>query len=202
MQKPAVTQYPVHELIRQRWSPLAFAERTIEPEKVGSLLEAARWAPSSYNQQPWSYILATRDDTEEFQRLFSCLVEGNQPWASRAGLLLLAVAKLHFDHTGKPNRHAFHDVGLANENLVLQAVALGLAAHQMAGFDRTRARQLYEIPDTHEPLTMIAVGYPGRIDDLPESYRDRESAPRTRKPLAEMAFRGRWGEPSPIVAAK
>jgi len=196
MRKPADSQSPLHELISERWSPRAFAERSIEPDQVRSLLEAARWAPSSFNGQPWSYLIALKDQPEEFDRLASCLVDGNA-WAKRAPLLLLAVAATHFAHNGKPNRHAFHDVGLANENLVLQAGAMGLVVHQMAGFLPDRARELYEIPEGQEPLTMIAVGYPGEVDDLPEPLRARETTPRSRKPLAEMAFSGKWGAVSP-----
>jgi len=198
MDKPAESSAPLHELIRERWSPRAFADRSIEPQKVRSLLEAARWAPSSFNGQPWSYIVATKDEPEEFARLASCLVDGNA-WARRAALLLLAVAKSNFAHNGQPNRHAFHDVGLANENLVLQATAMGLVAHQMAGFVADRARELFQIPEGQDPVTMLAVGYPGEVNDLPEPLRAREMSPRSRKPLAEMAFTGKWGNVSPLV---
>jgi nitroreductase len=198
MHKPAESSSPLHELIRERWSPRAFAKRSVEPEKIRSLLEAARWAPSSSNGQPWSYLVATKDEPAEFARLAGCLVDGNA-WAKQAPVLLLAVAAMHFAHNGKPNRHAFHDVGLANENLVLQAGALRLVAHQMAGFLPDRAREIYQIPDGQEPLTMIAIGYPGELDDLPEPLRARETAARSRKPLAEMAFSGKWGAVSPLA---
>ena len=168
MRKPAESSAPLHELIRERWSPRAFADRGIEPGKIQSLLEAARWAPSSSNGQPWTYLLATREETQEFDRLASCLVDGNS-WAKRAPLLLLAVAATHFANNGKVNRHAFHDLGLANGNLVLQAGAMGLVVHQMAGFLPDRARELFEIPEGQEPLTMLAVGYPGDVNDLPEA---------------------------------
>lgn len=198
MRKPAESSVPLHELIRERWSPRVFRDRSIEPDKIRSLLEAARWAPSSYNGQPWSYLVATKDEPEEFERLASCLESGNS-WAKRAPLLLLAVAATHFSHNGKPNRHAQHDLGIANENLVLQAVAMGLAAHQMAGFQPDRARELFQIPEGQEPLTMLAVGYPGEPDDLPEQLRARETSPRSRKPLADMIFTGKWGTVSPLL---
>jgi nitroreductase len=198
MQKPAESSLPLHELIRERWSPRAFAKRSVEPEKIRSLLEAARWASSSWNGQPWSYLVATKDEPAEFARLASCLVDGNA-WAKQAPVLLLAVAAMNFAQNGKPNRHAFHDVGLANENLVLQAGAMGLVAHQMAGFLLDRAREIYQIPDGQEPLTMIAIGYPGVLDDLPEPLRARETTARSRKPLAEMAFSGKWGAVSPLA---
>jgi len=193
MRKPAESQAPVHELIGERWSPLSFAKTSIEAGRIFSLLEAARWAPSSFNQQPWSYLIATKDQPEAFDRLASCLVEGNA-WAKRAPLLLLAVAATLSERTGKPNRHALHDVGLANENLVLQAVAMGLVAHQMAGFLPERARELFAIPDGHEPLTMIAVGYPGEVDDLPEALRARETTARSRKTVSSFVFADKWGQ--------
>ncbi len=198
MSKPAETQVPVHELIRERWSPIAFSDRPLEREQIVSLLEAARWAPSSYNGQPWSYLIATKDEPEEFERLASCLVEGNS-WAKRAPLLLLAVAALNFTHNGKPNNHAFHDVGLANENLVLQATSLGLVVHQMAGFLPEKAREVFAIPEGQVPLTMIAVGYHGQVSDLSESQQQRELSARSRKPLEELAFTGKWGQISSLV---
>jgi nitroreductase len=198
MHKPAESSSPLHELIRERWSPRVFAKRSVEPEKIRSLLEAARWAPSSSNGQPWSYLVATKDEPAEFARLAGCLVDGNA-WAKESPVLLLAVAAMNFAHNGKPNRHAFHDVGLANENLVLQAGALGLVAHQMAGFLPDRAREIYQIPDGQEPLTMIAIGYLGELDELPEPLRARETAARSRKPLAEIAFSGKWGAVSPVA---
>lgn len=137
----AETQYTVHELIRGRWSPRAFSNRTVERDKLLSLLEAARWAASSYNEQPWSLIVATQDQPSEYARLLSCLVEFNQSWAQSAPVLMLSVAKLHFDRNGKENRHAFHDVGAAASNLATQAIALDLFVHQMAGFDAQKARR-------------------------------------------------------------
>jgi nitroreductase len=198
MSNPAETQVPVHELIRERWSPIAFSDRRLEREQIVSLLEAARWAPSSFNGQPWSYLIATKDEPEEFERLASCLVEGNS-WAKQAPLLLLAIAATNFTHNGKPNNHAFHDVGLANENLVLQATSLGLFVHQMAGFLPDKARELFAIPEDQVPLTMIAVGYHGQAGDLSEALQKREQAARSRKPLKELVFTGRWGQISLLV---
>ena len=198
--KPADARFPLHDLIRDRWSPLAFDGRSISADALGSLLEAASWAPSSFNGQPWSYLVAQREDSAEFEKLLRCLVEGNVPWAQNASALLLAVASLKFSHNGKPNRHAQHDVGLANENLVLQAQALGLAAHQMAGFDPEKARQLYEIPPDHEPLTMIAVGHQADPSRLSAPLRTREDSPRSRKLLSGMVYTGRWGAPEAFVS--
>lgn len=197
-EKPAQTQYPVHELIRNRWSPRAFADRPIEPDKLLSLIEAARWAPSSYNYQPWRFIVATKYNPTEYNRLLGTLIEFNQGWAKNAPVLILAVAKLHFDD-GKPNRHAFHDVGLALENLVLQATALGLSVHQAAGFDVDKARKEYQIPEEYEPATVVVIGYAGDPQILPDGLREREIAPRMRKPLPELLFTGQWGNVSPLL---
>lgn len=195
MEKPAETDHPIHDLLRRRWSPRAFADRAIETEKLLRLLEAARWAPSSYNEQPWAFIVATKDQPEAFDRLAGCLVEFNARWARAAPMLALSVAKLQFERNGKPNRHAMHDVGLAAENLVLQATAEGLAVHQMAGFDVEKARRDLALPEGYEPVAMMAVGYPGPPDSLSDALRQRELAPRTRRPLAEFVFSGTWGQP-------
>ena len=195
MEKPADTQYPIHDLLRQRWSPRAFDDRSIEPEKLRSLFEAARWAPSSNNGQPWRFIAATKEHKTEHDRLFNCLVEGNQKWAYRAPVLILSVASLNFEDDAKPNRHAFHDTGMAVENLVLQATALGLAAHQMAGFDVEKACADLKIPSGYEPVAMIAVGYPGDLASLHDRLREREQQPRSRQPISEWTFLGQWGTP-------
>ena len=193
MEKPAATDHPIHELIRRRWSPRAFAARSVEPEKLASLFEAARWAPSSFNGQPWHYIVATKDDEAGFARLLNCLRPQNIQWAQHAPVLIIAVAKLSLEEGRGPNRHAFHDVGLANENLVLQAVALGLVSHQMAGFFPDKARETFDIPEGYEALTAIAVGYAGDPDDLPPEIKARELQPRERRPLSAFVFADAWG---------
>jgi len=200
MEKPAETQYPIHDLLRRRWSPRAFSDRRVDPAIMRSLLEAARWAPSSYNEQPWSFIVATKDDPVEFGRLLSCLVEGNIQWAQHAPVLMVSVARLSFEDDGKPNRHAFHDVGLAVANLIVQATALGLVVHQMAGIFPDKIRELYGIPEGYEAVAGIALGYPGDPQSLPEGLRKRELAPRERKPLTEFVFSGSWGQTSPLVS--
>jgi len=200
MVKPADTQYPIHELLRRRWSPRAFSDRRVDPAIMRSLLEAARWAPSSYNEQPWSFIVATKDDPVEFGRLLSCLVEGNIQWTQHAPVLMASVARLSFEDDGKPNRHAFHDVGLAVANLIVQATALGLVVHQMAGIFPDKIRELYGIPEGYEAVAGIALGYPGDPQSLPEGLRKRELAPRERKPLTEFVFSGSWGQTSPLVS--
>ena len=197
MKRRAESAYPLHDLIAERWSPYGFDPRPVEPEVLGSLLEAARWAPSCFNEQPWRFLVAPRADGEAFDRLADCLVEGNA-WAKEAPLLMLSVALTTFERNGKPNRHAQHDVGLAVENLVLQAAALGLVAHQMAGFDAQAARETLSLPENADPMAMIALGYPGDPAALPERLAERERGPRQRRPLEAIAFGARWGEASPL----
>jgi nitroreductase len=198
MEKPADTQYPIHDLLRQRWSPRAFDDRPIEPEKLRSLFESARWAPSSNNRQPWRFLVATKEEKTEYDRLFNCLVEANQKSAYRAPVLMLTVAQLQFEN-GSPNRHALHDTGMAAENLVIQATALGLVAHQMAGFRIDQARADCKIPEGYEPVAMIAVGYPGDPALLSDRLRAREVQPRVRKPLTELVYSATWEQPSPLL---
>lgn len=195
MQKPALADDPIHELLARRWSPRAFAEQPVGREQLRSLFEAARWAPSSSNEQPWRFVMATKDDQAAYARLLDCLLEGNRKWAFRAPVLILSVACMNFDDNAKPNRHALHDTGMALENLLLQATALGLVAHPMAGFDIERARVELTIPSGYEPVAMIAVGYPGDLNVLPDYLQQREMKPRERKPLTEIAFAGQWGVP-------
>ncbi len=199
MEKPAVTQYPIHDLLRKRWSPRAFSDRRVEPDRLRSLLEAARWAPSSNNEQPWSFIVATKENEAEHGRLLGCLMEGNVPWAQHAPVLMVSVARKSFEENGTPNRHAFHDVGQAVADLSVQATALGLVVHQMAGFHPDKVSELYGIPKEFEPVAAIALGYPGDPDTLPERYKQRELAPRERKPLTEFVYAGRWGKASPLL---
>ncbi len=196
--KPADTQYPIHELLRQRWSPRAFDNRSIEPEKLRSLFEAARWAPSSNNGQPWRFLVAVKENKVEYDRLFNCLMEGNQTWAHRAPVLLLSVAELQFED-GSQNRHALHDTGMAVENLVIQATVLGLVAHQMAGFRVDQARADCQIPHDYEPVAMIAIGYPGDPSLLSDRLRARELQPRTRKPVTEFVYSTTWEQPLPLL---
>ena len=199
MKPPAETAHPIHELLRHRWSPRAFADAQVMPDQLRTLFEAARWAPSSFNEQPWGFILTTRDDPEPFGRLLATLTERNRSWASRAPVLILSVARLRFARNGKPNRHALHDVGMAVENLVIQATALGLVVHQMAGFDVDKAREAFGIGEGLEPVAAIALGLPGDPESLPDGLRERELEPRARRPLEEFVFGGRWGAASSLV---
>ncbi len=197
--KRAKPDHPIHELIASRWSPYAFDERRVSDDDLRSLFEAARWAPSSYNEQPWSYIVATKASPAEFERLLSCLVEGNQPWAKAAPVLALGCTSLNFVRNGKPNAAAVHDLGLASANLVLEATARGLFVHQMIGILPDKARELYRIPEDVQPKTGLAIGYGGDPDTLPELYKERDLAARSRKGLGEFVFGGQWGTASALA---
>ena len=192
-------QAPIHDLIANRRSPRAFSDQPIESAKLLSLFEAARWSPSSANEQPWRFIVASQDDSREFSALADSLMEGNRRWALRAPVLILAMAQTTYTRTGKPNSHAWYDVGQAVALLSMQATALGLAAHQMGGFDADKIRQHLAIPEGFEPVVIVAVGYPGSTVDLPEDLRKREQAPRTRKLLETFVHTGEWGRPSPHI---
>lgn len=200
MEKQASTDHPVHELIAKRWSPYSFDDRAVSEADLRSLFEAARWAPSSYNEQPWNYIVATKEKPEEFSQLLSCLVDGNQVWARNAPVLALGVARLNFTRNDKPNRAAIHDLGLAAENLVIEATARGLVVHQMIGILPDRVREVYKIPEGYEPMTGIAIGYVGDPNRLPDHLKERDLAPRSRKPLREFVFSGTWGTASHLVS--
>jgi nitroreductase len=189
----AVTDYPVHELIASRWSPYSFANRSVSDQDLRSIFEAARWASSSYNEQPWSYIVAKKEEADEFGRLLSCLVEANQKWAKSASVLALGISRLNSARNNEPNRAAIHDLGLAAANLVLEATARGLAVHQMIGIFPNKVRELYSVPEGYEPMTAIAMGYAGNPINLPEELRARDAARRPRKPLKEFVFGGKWG---------
>jgi len=197
MNNPAPTDVPIHDLLTRRWSPRAIdPERAVDAADLRALLEAVRWAPSTFNEQPWRYLVFDGSKPGSLERARACLVEGNA-WARKAPVLLLSVARETFSRNDKPNRLAGHDVGLASENLALQATALGLALHQMGGFDAERARKEFHIPEGFTPMAMIAVGHPASADTLPEDLRERELAPRTRRPVEEIAFAGGWDRPFP-----
>jgi nitroreductase len=180
----------IHELLARRWSPRTFSSRPVEPAKLAQLFEAARWAPSSYNAQPWAFILTTREDAEGYNRLLSTLVDANRQWAQQAAVLILAVAKLDYDHIARPNRHALYDLGQAVANLTFEATALDLHIHQMGGFDPRSARELFAIPAGYEPVAVLALGY--QEGPLPDP------AARTRKPLTDFVFSGSWGRPAAL----
>jgi len=201
MNKSAPTDVTLHELIRNRWSPRAFSDRPVAAEDLRCLFESARWAPSSNNEQPWAYLVATQEDGGNFAKMLGVLVEFNAGWAKHAPVLALSVAHLKVQRDGKPNRVALHDVGSASAQLTFEANARGLQVHQMAGFDAEKARQAFAIPPDWEPVAAMAIGYPGNPESLPEKLRERELAPRTRKPLAEFVMTGGWGHTAPFIAS-
>jgi nitroreductase len=198
VEKLADTRYTINDILRRRWSPRAFSDRAVEPEILGSLFEAARWAPSCNNRQPWHYVVARKQEPAEFDRMLQCLVDGNKAWAKDAPVLMISVANSRWDN-GEPNRHAFHDVGLASSQLTVEAVSRGLFVHQMAGIIVDKIRETYAIPEGFDPVAGFALGYPGDPDKLPEQLCERELAPRKRKPLESFVFSGRWGQTSPLL---
>lgn len=199
MQKLATNDFPVHQLIRERWSPRSFAEKAVPKDILRSLFEAARWAPSSNNQQPWAYLVATKDDKESFEKMLGVLVEFNASWAKNAAVLAIAVAELSFPKNNAPNRNAQYDTGAASALLSVEATAHGLVVHQMAGFDPEKARRAFAIPAGWDAIAALAIGYPGDPDSLPPKLKDRELAPRTRKPISEFVMAGQWGHAAPFV---
>lgn len=180
MQKSSQVEFPVTDLIEQRRSRRSYSSQTIEPEKIHSLFEAARWAPSSMNEQPWSYLYATRDQTELWNKLISVLNESNRIWAKHAPLLILSLARKTHIRNGAVNVSAKYDVGAANAFLSMQATHLGLNIHQMGGYDKQKAIEMLNIPETYEPMVIMAVGYLGDADKLSDNLKVREVAPRER----------------------
>lgn len=197
--KCASPDHPIHELLVKRWSPYTFADRSVSDDALRSLFEAARWAPSSYNEQPWSYIVATQENPEDFERVLSCLVEGNQAWAEDAPVLAIGCTSLNFVRNNKPNAAAIHDLGIASATLTFEATARGLFVHQMIGIEPDKVRQLYRVPEGVEPKTGLAIGYAADPGSLPEKFRERDLAVRTRKKLSEFVFGGEWGTASQLV---
>ena len=198
MEKPANTDYPVLDLIARRWSPRAFSDRQLNEENVGSLFEAARWAPSCYNDQPWRFIFATRDDAKGFKKTLACLMEQNQLWAENASMIVLVLARNTFARNGEPNRWGSHDTGLASANLVIQAESMGLRAHFMGGIRPDVIKETYGIPEGYEPMSAIAVGWPSEPDGLPDGLKEMEIKPRMRLPLKDIVFQGHWGDAASI----
>jgi nitroreductase len=182
----------LHELIRTRWSPRDFASRPIEPEKLRGLFEAARWAASCFNEQPWRFVVVTQAEPEAFQKMLGLLMEKNQQWAKTAYALGFSAGKKTFTHNSSPNRFGLHDTGAATANLATEATHLGLRAHFMGGFDAQRARTAFHVPDDFEIGAAFAIGY---IDEAVQA------GARTRKSLDEIVFGGDWGSPVPVLSS-
>lgn len=192
--RTAPAAHPIAPVLAARWSPRSFEDRAVPDAALAQVLEAARWAASCVNDQPWNYIVARKDrEPEAHAKLFACLSTNNQGWAGRAPVLILGIARTHFAANGNPNRHAAYDLGQATANLAAQAAATGLQVHQMAGFDAAKAREAFAIPEGFDPLVMVALGHPGPAEALPEALAARETAPRMRKPIGEFVHLGAWG---------
>ena len=191
--KKARTDRLIQDVLASRYSPYGFADRSVSHADLASVFEAARWAASSFNEQPWSFVVALREDPEEFELLLSCLVEGNQSWAKRAPVLALGTFRQKFSHNDRPNRVALHDLGLASATLTVEAEARGLCVHQMAGILPDRAREVYGIPAHVEAATALAIGYAADPDSLPDNLKLRDLTPRERKATREFVFGAGWG---------
>jgi nitroreductase len=194
-EKRALTDYPIHKFLAERWSPYAFQDRPVSEADLCSLFEAARWSASSYNEQPWRYLVATQGNPDQFQQLLSCLTEGNQIWAKNAPVLALGIASLKFTLNREDNRAAIHDLGLATGNLVVEATARGICVHQMIGILPDKARDLFDIPEGFEAWTGLAIGYQGDPMTLPDDLQQCDLKPRQRTPLDQFVFAGKWGNP-------
>ena len=197
--KNAATDHPILQVLAERWSPYGFDDRPVSEADLCSLFEAARWAASSYNEQPWHYLVTTRESPLEFERLLTCLVEANQAWARTAPVLVLSVVSLRFAENKQDNRAAVHDLGLAAGNLSVEATARGLSVHQMIGILPDKAREVYGIPEHFEAWTAMAIGYKADPAKLPDALKERDLTPRQRKHLSKFVFTGQWGHPSLLV---
>lgn len=195
--KEAMTKGDVPELIKRRWSPRAFTEKAISRADLRTVLEGAQWAASGLNEQPWRFILGLRGD-ETYNKIFATLAPFNQSWAVRVPVLIVVVAKKTWSHSGAENRFGMHDVGAATASLSLTAGALGMHTHLMAGYDVAMSREAFSIPDDFESATTIALGYFGEHGMLGDSFRERETTARTRKPMSDFVFSGSFGEPASI----
>ena len=185
IKKPTI-HTDIHPLIQKRWSALSFADKAIGEAQMEELFEAASWAASAYNEQPWQYIYAHRG-TEGFENLWLCLNEGNQPWTKAASVLFVAIHKNTFSNNGKHNDWASHDLGMANAQLLLQAVHRDIYGHLMAGFDKDTLRQVLNLDEDCTPVCMGALGYLGDENALAGSYKTREQSPRSRNPVSKFA---------------
>ncbi len=193
--KPATADHAILDLLRERWSARAFDDRDIEDAVLRRIFEAARWSPSSANEQPWRFVIARRKDEASFARLLGALTPRNQLWVRGAPLMGFSVARLISERTGQPNRWAWYDTGQSMAHLSIQATHEGLIVHQMAGYDAARAREAADIPDGFEPVSAFAIGYPGDPATLDETFQKLEASPRTRRPQADSLYEGRWGSP-------
>ncbi len=192
--KYAVTDIPVEDIMLRRWSPRAFADKPVSEGDLRSIFEAASWAASSYNEQPWRFLVGRKGD-DTYGKIFDALLPLNQGWAGAAPVLYASFMKKSFTHNAAPNGVAMHDVGAASANASLQATSLGLHTHGMAGFSKDKLREAFAVPESFDPVACWALGYAGDPQTLPENFRDMELKPRVRKPLGEIVFRS-WEKPA------
>jgi nitroreductase len=188
MEKPAITSQDIHPIIKNRWSPRSFSNKKVSNDQLNNILEAARWAPSSFNEQPWRFILGIKGD-DTWDKLHDCLVEFNQIWAGSAPVLLLAVGK-KTSAKGEENSVYQYDVGQSMAYITLQAEAEGLRSHQMGGFSKSKARKHFNIPEEFNPMVMAAIGYQDAPEQLQPNFAEMEKQPRDRKPIDELVFTG------------
>ncbi len=197
--KAAHPSRPIHALITQRWSPYGFSSKPVPAQDLAALFEAASWAASSFNEQPWRYLVASRaGDPDGYQKLLALLTPKNQEWAKRAPTLAVSIAKRTFTQNGKPDRVAMHDVGAASATLTFEATARGLVVHQMAGLDLDAAREDLSVPDDFDVVAALAIGHLADPDDVEEALRERDSKPRARKPLDAFVFSTEWEQPAEL----
>jgi nitroreductase len=197
LNKPAITQAPIIDVIANRWSGRAYdANKAVSSEQIISMLEAARWAPSCFGDEPWRFIVMDKNNNAAaWEKAFDCLVPGNQAWAKDAPVLILICADSLFNHNQKLNRWGAYDTGAAAISLCLQATSMGLMTHQMGGFDGEKARDMFAIPEQYQMMSMLAVGYAADINSLSEELKERELAPRKRRVLNELFYDGVWNKP-------
>lgn len=193
MKKPSRNTYPINELVKNRWSPRAFSEKLVDIKKIASLLEAARWAPSAFNEQPWRFIVGMKGD-KTYDKILQSLVEWNQQWAGKAPVLILNIASEYFSHNNKPNATAQYDLGQAVALMLTEAVSQGLISHEMSGFDAEKANELLAIPEGFQAISVTAIGYYGDPNILPADMLKSEKEERKRRSLKELVFSGDFGE--------
>lgn len=200
LEKPAITQVPIHELLAKRWSPRAFdPKKPVTTTQILALIEAARWAPSCYGEEPWRFLICDQtQDPSSWEKALQCLAPANQIWAKNAPLLLIAIANNEFiagPKAGHPNRWAQYDTGAASENICLQAINLGLMSHQMGGFSPEKITTAFQLPENVTCMTVIAIGYQADPQNLEDDYYQREIEQRQRRPLETCFFAGQWDQP-------
>lgn len=184
------------EIIQERWSPYSFSPAPVESFKLKAMFEAASYAPSCNNEQPWQFVFSTQDEKEVFDDYVEFLADGNKVWARHAYALVISMAHTRFSHSGKPNRHAFHDTGMAVANLLSQATALDIYVHQMAGYSVEKVKEYFSLGDDIEPVAMMAIGYLGDGSLIPPELLKRDENRRPRKSITEFVFKNSLIKPA------